>query len=197
MARAHLAWAENRLVDCIATLRARRDQAMKEQREYFALRLTTPLAVACWRANDPVEAANLFHRAMSLAAPAGMHQLILDSGPETLSLLLRLRDGVGGAGPSRELLPYVDDVIGRCREAYPAEPVQGPASVIAEALSPRERKVLELLGEGQSNKDIARTLSIAPETVKSHVKNIFMKLGVERRTQAVARALSLGLVRTG
>jgi LuxR family maltose regulon positive regulatory protein len=56
--------------------------------------------------------------------------------------------------------------------------------VIAEALSARERNVLELIGQGQSNKEIARDLGITPETVKSHVKNIFAKLavsGVRRR----------------
>jgi LuxR family transcriptional regulator, maltose regulon positive regulatory protein len=47
-----------------------------------------------------------------------------------------------------------------------------------------------------SNKEIARTLIIAPETVKSHVKHIFIKLGVEKRAQAVSHAQSLGLVST-
>jgi ATP/maltotriose-dependent transcriptional regulator MalT len=41
-----------------------------------------------------------------------------------------------------------------------------------------------------------RSLTIAPETVKSHIKNIFLKLAVDKRAQAVARAQSLGLVRT-
>ncbi len=59
------------------------------------------------------------------------------------------------------------------------------------ALSPRERSILGLIGQGQSNKEIARVLRIAPETVKSHVKNMFAKLGVERRAQAVYRAQSL------
>jgi len=53
-----------------------------------------------------------------------------------------------------------------------------------------------LIAEGRSNKEIARILSIAPETVKSHVKHIFVKLNVERRAQAVSRAQSLGLVGT-
>jgi LuxR family transcriptional regulator, maltose regulon positive regulatory protein len=47
-----------------------------------------------------------------------------------------------------------------------------------------------------SNKEIARDLAIAPETVKSHVKNIFAKLNVEKRAQAVSRAQSLGLAGT-
>jgi LuxR family maltose regulon positive regulatory protein len=69
-------------------------------------------------------------------------------------------------------------------------------SGIAAALSPRERSILDFIGQGQSNKEIARVLGIAPETVKSHVKNMFAKLGVERRAQAVHRAQSLGLVTT-
>jgi len=69
-------------------------------------------------------------------------------------------------------------------------------SVIAEPLSAREGDILKLIAQGQSNKEIARSLAIAPETVKSHVKRIFSKLAVERRAQAVSRAQSLGLVST-
>ncbi len=70
----------------------------------------------------------------------------------------------------------------------------GSMSGAAAALSPRERYILELIGGGQSNKEIARALGIAPETVKSHVKNMFVKLSVERRAQAVYRAQSLGMM---
>jgi DNA-binding CsgD family transcriptional regulator len=65
---------------------------------------------------------------------------------------------------------------------------------IAAMLSPREQSILELIGRGRSNKEIARALRITPETVKSHVKNMFAKLGVERRAQAVYRAKSFGLL---
>jgi LuxR family maltose regulon positive regulatory protein len=54
-----------------------------------------------------------------------------------------------------------------------------------------------LIAQGQSNKEIARTLGITPETVKSHVKSIFTKLDVDKRAQAVARAQALGLVKQG
>jgi len=64
------------------------------------------------------------------------------------------------------------------------------------ALSPREQSILELIGQGQSNKEIARQLHISPETVKSHIKNVFSKLGVERRAQAIHQANQLGLVTT-
>ena len=61
-------------------------------------------------------------------------------------------------------------------------------------LSARERTVVLLMGHGLSNKRIARQLSIAPETVKSHAKRIFWKLTVQSRAQAVYRASELGLM---
>ena len=62
------------------------------------------------------------------------------------------------------------------------------------SLSARERTIVFLMGHGLSNKEIARRLSIAPETVKSHAKSIFWKLTVCSRAQAVYRASTLGLI---
>jgi ATP/maltotriose-dependent transcriptional regulator MalT len=62
------------------------------------------------------------------------------------------------------------------------------------SLSARERGIVALMSHGLSNKQIARKLSIAPETVKSHAKHIFVKLTVCSRAQAVYRAATLGLI---
>ena len=62
------------------------------------------------------------------------------------------------------------------------------------SLSTRERAIVLLMGHGLTNKMIARQLSIAPETVKSHAKRIFLKLTVQTRAQAVYRASELGLI---
>ena len=64
----------------------------------------------------------------------------------------------------------------------------------SDAITARERDVLSRIGQGYSNKRIARTLEISPETVKSHVKHIFSKLDVATRSAAVSRAVSLGLL---
>jgi ATP/maltotriose-dependent transcriptional regulator MalT len=64
----------------------------------------------------------------------------------------------------------------------------------SDAITARERTVLSQIGQGYSNKRIARTLEISPETVKSHVKHIFSKLDVATRSAAVSRAMSLGLL---
>ena len=70
-----------------------------------------------------------------------------------------------------------------------------PNSRVMDPLTARERDVLVMISQGFSNKRIARTLEISPETVKSHVKRIFSKLSVRTRTEAVFRAGSLGLLR--
>ena len=69
----------------------------------------------------------------------------------------------------------------------------GATSLECSALSPRECGVLELIGHGYSNKKVARALGITAETVKSHIKHVFIKLGVSTRAHAVARAQRLGL----
>ena len=63
-----------------------------------------------------------------------------------------------------------------------------------ETLTEREKDVLHLLGQGQSNKQIARSLRLREETVKTHVSKILHKLGVQSRTQAVLYAMRNGLM---
>ena len=61
-------------------------------------------------------------------------------------------------------------------------------------LTGQEMKVLERLAAGQSNKEIARALALSPNTVKTHLANLFAKLEVARRTQAVGKARDLQLI---
>ncbi|HZZ31126.1 MAG TPA: LuxR C-terminal-related transcriptional regulator [Phenylobacterium sp.] len=61
-------------------------------------------------------------------------------------------------------------------------------------LTGQEMKVLERLAAGQSNKEIARSLGLSPNTVKTHLANLFAKLEVARRTQAIGKARDLQLI---
>ena len=71
-----------------------------------------------------------------------------------------------------------------------------PAAGGSPALTARERAILELVAQGQSNKEIGRTLGISPETVKTHLEHVYGKLAVERRAHAIARAKDLALLAT-
>jgi ATP/maltotriose-dependent transcriptional regulator MalT len=62
------------------------------------------------------------------------------------------------------------------------------------ALSRREIRVVQLIADGMSNKGVARSLEIAPETVKTYVKSVLAKLGARTRAQAVARAEAMSLI---
>ena len=88
----------------------------------------------------------------------------------------------------REVPSFVGSVLSRWddRDAPPGSSV--------DTLTAREREVLAMISRGSSNKHIAPALEISPETVKSHVKHIFLKLAVSTRTEAVFRALSFGLL---
>ncbi len=78
--------------------------------------------------------------------------------------------------------------------AAPEPFARNTAALKALGLTGQEVRVLETLAAGQSNKEIARTLGLSPNTVKTHVAHLFAKLEVSRRTQAVAKARELFLI---
>jgi LuxR family maltose regulon positive regulatory protein len=123
---------------------------------------------------------------LNLAASAGIYRTILDEGVAAGPLLTAFHDSVERTGRWRELIPFIDKLIGGWRSRNGSASLQMPGSSLAETLSNREGDILKFIAQGLSNKEIAKTLAIAPETVKSHVKQIFVKLGVEKRAQAVA-----------
>jgi LuxR family maltose regulon positive regulatory protein len=161
--------------------------------DFLALRLRTMLALVWLKANERSRAVEVFLDVLKVAAPAGIHQSILDLGPDVGSLLHAVREDALPTARADDLMSYVSRLLDGWRMLY--QP--GSAPQHRESLSARERKIVGLIAQGQSNKEIARALGIGPETVKSHLKSIFVKLNVERRAQAVARAQALGLLDAG
>jgi LuxR family transcriptional regulator, maltose regulon positive regulatory protein len=90
-----------------------------------------------------------------------------------------------------ELRPYIESILGD-RAQPRTDPLPIRASRITDSPSPREHSVLRSMSCGRSNKRIAQELQIAPETVKSHVKGVFIELAVQTRAHAVWTANALG-----
>jgi len=116
---------------------------------------------------------------------------------------------VGAAGLPAFLKPWLAELAGICLDKSEAgadiqpmlkelvrvdgSPMEG-ALMAGDSLSERELEVLRAMREGKSNKEIAVTLFVAPSTVKTHLKNIFAKMGVSNRTRAVTLAEAAGLL---
>jgi LuxR family maltose regulon positive regulatory protein len=186
---ARLAMAQNRAADAVESLNTALRGLERRHNDYLALSLRTVLALI-WRAAGKSRIAVVtFRDVLSLAAPAGIYRSILDQGPEIGPLLQAVRE----ASQTGEMEHYIDRLLDGWRAQYQHIGKLEPDAE-REPLSSSERNIVKLIAQGQSNKEIARTLGIAPETVKSHVKNIFVKLAVDKRAQAVARAQALGLI---
>jgi len=94
----------------------------------------------------------------------------------------------------REVTPFPASLLSRWDARSAGDHSAQLSRRRGDGLTARERDVLAMISQGCSNKRIARTLEISPETVKSHVKHIFLKLEVGTRTEAVFRAVSLELL---
>lgn len=130
--------------------------------------------------------------AVSMAQPARFIRVFVDLGPRLGNLLHRLR-------LDERSLAYVGEVLAAFGTGHvePAgdirlTPVATP-EVGVEPLSKREQQILTLLANRLSNKEIANELHISTVTVKRHAANIYQKLGVHSRRQAVAKAAGLGM----
>jgi ATP/maltotriose-dependent transcriptional regulator MalT len=165
-----------------------------QRNNYWALRLSVQLADALLGCADYAEGRAILIQTLQVGARAGVFQTFVDAGAHVAELLLSLHDAT--PQDSRlppELRPYIGSILAD-RAQQRARTLPTRASRVADSLSPREHSVLRSMSCGLSNKRIAQELQIAPETVKSHAKGIFIKLAVQTRAHAVSTAGALGLL---
>jgi LuxR family maltose regulon positive regulatory protein len=137
-------------------------------------------ALAMQAQNRIEQALQALERALILAEPEGYVRTFVDAGPPMTYLLRHaLSQGIRPG--------YVNRLLSASGEAATTQS-------LIEPLTPREVQVLRLIVAGLRNREIADQLVISPATVKRHISNIYGKLGVRHRTQAVARAQELYLV---
>jgi len=119
----------------------------------------------------------------------GRGYILKDADPETMLRAIR-----AVANGESLLSPAIAQKVLQQFAALPGEEPAG-RDPFCDKLTERERQVLTCIGKGQSNKEIAAQLSLSEKTVKNHIANIFSKLHVCDRTQAVLYAIRKGLVR--
>jgi LuxR family maltose regulon positive regulatory protein len=135
------------------------------------------------RGDSPAALASL-QRALALAEPEGYVRIFVDEGRPMASLLRAAAKHGITASYVRRLLAAVD----KTQETAPIQ------QAMIEPLSERELDVLRLLGSDLDGPDIARELVVSLNTVRTHTKNIYAKLGVNNRRAAVRRAQELDLL---
>lgn len=126
------------------------------------------LIEAACRASDGDHEYDLLIKCLRTGAVHGLRVVLVDEGPRIIPLLENFRRSRKRAGE--------------------------PATATCYSLSRRQVGVLQMIARGMSNKSIARSLGIAPETVKTHAKSILNKLEARTRAQAVAHAEQIGLL---
>ncbi|GCL61735.1 LuxR C-terminal-related transcriptional regulator [Pseudaquabacterium pictum] len=181
-------------------------QAQAAQRQRRALKLQLLQALALQRAGSPADldaALQLTGRLLQVAQAEGYVRLLLDEGPAVGTLLRRTQAALHAA-PGERVDPLVDDCLQRLialagDEPLPDEPAAAaepaaPGAPLDEPLTRKEIRVLQLLAEGYSNSVMAEKLFVSDSTVRTHLRNINLKLGARSRTQAVAIARKLGVM---
>jgi LuxR family maltose regulon positive regulatory protein len=136
-------------------------------------------------------------QALRLAEPEDYREVFIQAGPDLIALLPEVQ---------YQAPHFVDTVLGMAANRFGTQqppvsdsfktPVSSPSieQLLVEPLSDRELEVLRLIAAGHSNKEAADSLIVTVGTIKKHLSNIFGKLAVNSRTQAVARARDLELI---
>lgn len=152
---------------------------------------------ALWRASAAASLGaidgsyDLLVTCLRIGAARGLCMAFVDCGRPLLRLLERLYHAFPTHDPQlANLRPYIATLLrftlrSSCKE---------PATIGYRSLSRRETGILQMIALGMSNKRIAQSLGITPETVKSHAKSIFVKLASHTRAQAVSRAEAVGFL---
>ncbi len=173
---------QNRILDAQKILKTMENSAKEGQRLRKLITIYLLTALADLGQGDRKSAIQHLEAALSIAAPQGYQRAFLDEDQAILELLPEVR----------HIAPkFVDELTAKSSHVPELSPIP---DLLHEPLSERELEVLNLVAKGYSNRQIAEALYVTIGTVKKHLNNIFSKLQVKNRTQAVAKARELNLL---
>jgi LuxR family maltose regulon positive regulatory protein len=191
IALARIRLAQRRLDEAYRLLRHLLEKAEVAGYMSRTIEILNLQALAFQARGETARAMTALERALTLAEPGGFVRIFVDEGPPMSRLLYdSLTRGVAPA------------YAGRLLAAFPvSEPEQPGLSIsrdskseLIEPLSEREVEVLQLVAEGLTNREIASRLFVSLNTVKAHTRNLYGKLNVHSRTQAIVRSQELGIL---
>ncbi len=189
ISRARLRLAQGDSAAAVAILAPLRQQMAAKGWQNERLKVMALEAAARYTQGETETAVRMIDEALARAEPGGFIRLFIDEGPAMAQLL--------SAAAAQGIMPdYTARLLGVFEHEKQKDENRAylpGAQPLLEPLTPRERDVLQLLAAGRSNPEIAEELVIAVTTVKTHVKNIYGKLGVNNRFQAIARSKALDL----
>jgi LuxR family maltose regulon positive regulatory protein len=191
IALARILIAQGRLDEAARLLQRLLEAAEAGGRNSRVIELLMLQTLAAQSGGDVAQAMSTLEQALTFAEAGGFIRIFVDEGPPMAQLLYEAL--------SRGIAP---DYVRRLLAAFPVdEPMrvdlkrtEADQSELVEPLSERELEVLQLIAEGLTNQGIATRLFLSLNTVKTHTHNIYGKLNVHRRAQAIARSQELGLL---
>lgn len=185
---ARLQIAQNQAAAALDDLQAIESRALDEGRDGSLVAILTVTARARAALGDHDAARDQLARAIELAAPDGYRRTLLDEGPQLLALLRDVRS----TAPE-----FVTDLLARAPATRPGT-TRRPRELrptadagVVESLTETQHRILTLIATGMSNQQVADKLYITVGTTKWHLNQIYSRLQVRNRTEAVARARQL------
>jgi LuxR family maltose regulon positive regulatory protein len=193
LALARILIAQGRLAETAGLLQRLLETAETGGHTSRTIEILMLQALASQAGGQPDRAMTRLEQALTLAEPGGFVRVFVDEGPPMARLLYRAATHRMESDYARRLLAAFSSV--EVKQTEPSS-TQLSGSELVEPLSERELEVLQLLAKGLNNREVAARLFLSLNTVKTHNRNIYGKLGVRSRTQAVARARTLGILPT-
>ena len=205
MGRLRLAIANRDYQQALMLVRRHVPEASRLRRVRREIKLRTLEALALKSTGDNPAAQRALARALQLAAPGGFIRIFLEEGPAVLGLLRELgetmRQSAANARETtspetgRAAYDHLHRVLKASGiEVASAAALEGERFEPLEPLTEREVQILALVADGASNRAIASKLFVSENTVKFHLKNIYSKLAVTGRAQAIHAAHQMGMI---
>lgn len=205
MGRIELDLATGAVEAALARADALLERCLPWRRMQLAAALQLRRARAWMALGDAGQASAAARAALQLGQPRGLVRTFAEAGPQIAQLLRAMLAGVGedavlatymtmlldGAAASPQGAATAGGIAAHPAAGPAAQPVARPA--LLDPLTEREIDIVRLLSQVLTNKKIARSLQISDQTVKWHLKNIYGKLGVVSRDEALSRCRALGL----